>query len=99
MTKQRHSRREFIGLTGAGVAGAIGAQSLIGGSATAAAGAADTPDPDLVVLNAKVYTVEPQTPRAEAFAVKNGRFVAVGATADIRGLAGQSTQAIDARQM
>ena len=99
MTKQRHSRRDFIGVTGAGIAGAIGAQGLVGRSAAAAAGAVDTQDPDLVVFNAKVYTVDPQTPRAEAFAVKSGRFVAVGATADIRGLLGKSTQAIDARQM
>ena len=99
MTKQRHSRREFIGLTGAGVAGAVGARALISASAAPVAAAADTQDPDLVVFNAKVYTVDPQTPRAEAFAVKGGRFVAVGSTADIRGLIGKSTQAIDARQM
>jgi len=99
MTKQRHSRREFIGLTGAGVAGAVGARGLISASAAPVAAAADTQDPDLVVFNAKVYTVDPQTPRAEAFAVKGGRFVAVGSTADIRGLVGKSTQAIDARQM
>ena len=99
MTNQRHSRREFIGLTGAGVAGAVGARGLISASAAPVAAAADTQDPDLVVFNAKVYTVDPQTPRAEAFAVKGGRFVAVGSTADIRGLVGKSTQAIDARQM
>src|SRR5215470_1443977 len=99
MTKQRHSRREFIGLTGAGVAGAVGARGLISPSAAPVAAAADTQDPDLVVFNAKVYTVDPQTPRAEAFAVKGGRFAAVGSTADIRGLIGKSTQAIDARQM
>ena len=31
-------------------------------------------------------------PRAEAFAVKGGRFVAVGSTAEIKALAGKSTQ-------
>jgi predicted amidohydrolase YtcJ len=99
MTKQRHSRREFIGLTGAGVAGAVGARGLISASAAPVAAAADAQDPDLVVFNAKVYTVDSQTPRAEAFAVKGGRFAAVGSTADVRGLIGKSTQAIDARQM
>ncbi len=43
--------------------------------------AAVTPqNPDLVVFNAKVYTVDPTTPRAEAFAIKAGRFVAVGSS-------------------
>ena len=35
-------------------------------------------DPDLVVLNANVITVNDSHPRAEAFAVKNNRFIAVG---------------------
>jgi hypothetical protein len=56
-------------------------------------------DADLVVFNAKVYTVDPQSPRAEAFAVKNGRFIAVGNSADIKALAGKSTQTLDAQQM
>jgi CubicO group peptidase (beta-lactamase class C family) len=34
-------------------------------------------EPDAVVFNAKVCTVEPGAPRAEAFAVKGGRFLAV----------------------
>ena len=59
----------------------------------------ETSDPDLVVFNAKVYTVDSRTPKAEAFAVKAGRFTAAGSTADIKALAGKSTQSIDARQM
>jgi predicted amidohydrolase YtcJ len=38
----------------------------------------------------------PSAPRAEAFAVKNGRFVAVGASADVRNLASARTPVIDA---
>ncbi len=38
---------------------------------------------DLIVFNAKVYTVDAQFSTAEAFAVKAGRVVAVGKTADI----------------
>ena len=37
--------------------------------------------------------------RAEAFAVKAGRFLAVGSTADIKGLVGEGTQTLDAKQM
>src|SRR5207245_4870237 len=38
-------------------------------------------------------------PRAEGFAVKSGRFVAVGSTSDIRNLAAARTQVIDAQRM
>ena len=55
--------------------------------------------PDLIVVNAKVYTMDPRSPRAEAFAVSGGRFVAVGSTSDIRNLAGKNTQTFDAKGM
>ena len=54
---------------------------------------------DLVVLNANVLTMDPASPRAEALAVKNGRFLAVGATADIRALASARTRLIDAARL
>ncbi len=94
---KRHGRREFIGLTGAGIAGAAGAPWF--GAASASAQTVDAHDVDLVVVNAKVLTMDERTPRAEAFAVKNGRFVAVGSTADIKGLAGGGTKTFDAKQM
>jgi predicted amidohydrolase YtcJ len=56
-------------------------------------------DPDLVVFNAKVYTMDSGTPRAEAFAVSGGRFVAIGSTAGVRSLAGKRTQTLDAKGM
>ena len=96
MARQRHGRREFFGLSGAAVAGAVTAPWI--GAQPVAAAAVDA-DADLVVVNAKVYTVDARLPRAEAFAVKAGRFVAVGTTADIKGLIGKNTQQFDARQM
>ena len=96
--KDRRNRREFMSLTGAGIAGVVGGP-WPGASAEAAAAAADAQDADLVVVNAKVYTVDPIAPRAEAFAVKAGRFVAVGSTADIKGLVGKNTRTFDARKM
>jgi predicted amidohydrolase YtcJ len=96
MASNRYSRRELMGLSGAGLAGLAGAQ-WPGGAAAAAFN--DTQDPDLVVLNAKVYTVDPLVPRAQAFAVKAGRFVAVGSSEDVKGLIGRRTQAFDAQQM
>ena len=87
------SRREFLGLTGAGIASALGGPWL------GTAEAADDQTPDLIVYNAKVYTVDSGRPRAEAFAVKSGRFLALGSSADMRALAGKSTQTYDAKQM
>ena len=64
-----------------------------------AAAAPDPRDPDLVIVNAKVYTMDARTPRAEAFAVKGDRVVAVGSTADVRNLAGRNTTVFDAKGM
>jgi hypothetical protein len=88
------SRREFLNL---------GATASLAGFASLRIRAQVpdlTPrDVDLIVVNAKVYTVDMRTPRAEAFAIKNGRFVAVGTNADIKGLAGKQTQTYDAKGM
>jgi predicted amidohydrolase YtcJ len=93
MTNHRRSRRGFLSLTGAGIAG------VIGGTWPRAVAAAEAQDADLVVFNAKVYTVDSRAPKAEAFAVKAGRFAAVGSNADIKALIGRGTQTFDARQM
>jgi predicted amidohydrolase YtcJ len=99
MTKsERRSRRQFMGLAGSGLAGAAMAPWL-GGAAAQGQAALDPREPDLIVINAKVYTVDARQPRAEALAIKHGRFVAVGANADLRGLAGRNTQVFDAQGM
>src|SRR6187402_4000870 len=103
MTNSRHGRRQFINAATASLAALAGAPELVdrvhaSQSAPPASGAGGT-DPDLIVINAKVYTMDPRAPRAEAFAVSDGRFVAVGATSDIRNLAGKNTQTFDAKGM
>ncbi|WP_420574546.1 amidohydrolase [Kordia sp.] len=40
---------------------------------------------DMILTNAKVYTVDAQFSNAEAFAIKDGKFVAVGTTEEIQG--------------
>ncbi len=95
MAKHRYNRREFMGLSGAGLAGFVGAQWPRG----AAAAISSVRDPDLVVFNAKVYTVDPLVPAAQAFAVKAGRFVAVGDSEDVKALIGKQTKSLDAKQM
>ena len=100
MNKHLHSRREFLGLTGAGVA-SLAAGNFLDTTASGEAQTAEA-DPrhaDLVVFNAKVYTVDSRMPKAEAFGVSGGRFVYVGSTAEAKVLIGGRTQAFDAKQM
>lgn len=90
----KYTRKEFLGL-GALAAGAAGCGNLPG-LAGPSGGEDDSRQPDLAVVNARVYTVDERMPRAEAFAVKNGRFLFVGTTADVKRLAGPATRIIDA---
>jgi hypothetical protein len=53
--------------------------------------------PDLVVYARRVITMDPALPAAEAFAIKDGRFVAIGRRDEIRALAGRGSQVIDTR--
>jgi predicted amidohydrolase YtcJ len=50
----------------------------------------------LVVVNAKVLTVDPNNTQAEAVAIRGNTFAAVGTTAAIRKMAGPETRVIDA---
>lgn len=93
----KFSRRKFISSSSALAVAGIGLPST---AALAAAAPADTQSaPDYVVLNARVLTIDNNMPRAEAFAVKGDRFVAVGTTSDIRNLASSRTEIIDAEGM
>jgi hypothetical protein len=53
-------------------------------------------DPDLIIVNAKVWTGVPNGPEAEALAIRGEKLAAVGANGVIRGLAGARTEIIDA---
>jgi predicted amidohydrolase YtcJ len=67
--------------------GAI-ACSLVTGSAFAQA-------PDVVLVNGKMVTLDPQSSVVEALAVDNGKVAAVGTSSDIRAMAGEETEIID----
>jgi predicted amidohydrolase YtcJ len=54
---------------------------------------------DAIYINGTVLTVDPSKPYAEAFAVTNGRFSAIGTTAEIRRLATPSTKIVDLKGM
>src|SRR5229473_7891480 len=85
----RKTRRDLLALTGASlVSPALLAQPQENPSTAA---------PELVVFNARVITVDPRRPRAEAFVIKDGRFLAVGSSADIRNILRKGTPTWDAK--
>jgi predicted amidohydrolase YtcJ len=51
--------------------------------------------PDLIVTAATVHTVDSGTPRAQGFAVRDGRFVYVGSREGARALRGPRTKVLD----
>jgi predicted amidohydrolase YtcJ len=88
----KYTRGEFLGLAG------MTAGALVGGERAGATQSSGRPDEaELAVVNATVFTVDDAQPRAEAFAVRNGRFIAVGTTADVRNPVTARTMVIDAR--
>jgi hypothetical protein len=94
----RVNRRRFLTLAGGGVGALVWAHGPHM-AAWAQGPVARANDPDLIVVNAKIHTVDERSPRAEAFAIKGGRFQAVGSSADIRNLARRDTSVFDAQQM
>jgi predicted amidohydrolase YtcJ len=54
-----------------------------------------TPSADLVLINGRIYTGESGQPWVQALAIREGRFLALGETADMSLYAGDATQIID----
>src|SRR4051812_21083583 len=93
MNRRTSSRRQFIGST----ALAIVAATVLPRRLSAEISAAGVGD--LIVRNANVFTVDGRLPRAEAFAIRGGRFIAVGTNAEIGSLASKGAQVFDAQGM
>ncbi|TEA77197.1 amidohydrolase [Allopusillimonas ginsengisoli] len=51
--------------------------------------------PDVIFFNGQITTLDPSNPQATAVAIKDGKFVAVGADQEILALAGSDTRTID----
>jgi predicted amidohydrolase YtcJ len=64
---------------------------LLGATALSAASA----EPDLILLNGVIHTMDPANPQAEAVAIANGRFLAVGTKSEISAYATSRTKRID----
>jgi hypothetical protein len=92
------TRAEFLGLSGVLAGAALGC-GRSGESSAREPSTRFANEPDLVVVNARVYTIDDAQPRAEAFAIKDGKFIAIGSGSDIKNLANRRTQVIDAEQM
>ncbi len=82
------SRKRFLGLGAAATAAGFTSGCAPGGATGITA--------DAIVVNGNVLTQDDANPTAEAFALREGRFVAVGTNADVRNLAGPDTEIIDA---
>lgn len=76
-------------LAAAGAAAAIASNSRLGHAQT---------DPSMTTLirNARITTLDPARPEAEALAVEDGRILAVGTEEDVRAAAGRIERVIDA---
>jgi len=58
--------------------------------------AGQVPAADTVLLNARIYTVNPKQPWAEALAIRDGKILAVGTAAEVAPYRGSSTKKLDA---
>ena len=93
MTK--YTRSEFLRIAGAGAA----ATGLGFGRQAGRAGSVDASRPDVALVNGHVLTMDQALPRAEAFAIKSGRFVAIGSNDDIRNIISSDTEVIDSNAL
>ena len=68
---------------------------ILGASAISAA----STEPELILLSGVIHTMDPANPQAEAAAIANGRFLAVGTNAEISGYATARTKRMDLGQL
>ena len=54
-----------------------------------------SPIADLILLNGHIYTVDPTKPWASAAAIRNGRYIAIGDTAEVEATKGPLTEVVD----
>ena len=91
---QSPSRRSFIEVSAKTVAIAV-TVTHFGGLTSLASAAQKSERADVIYLNGNVYTVNVAQKQAEAFAVKNGKFLAVGTSKEIITFKGANTKIVD----
>jgi predicted amidohydrolase YtcJ len=83
---------------GMALCGALSATPAAVAAAGQAPAAADSrPAADLIIHHARIWTVNPQQPEADALAVLSGRFVAVGSEPEVMHWQGPHTRIVDAQ--
>lgn len=75
-------------------------QALVGAATSALLTASESfamTQPDLVIVNAKVTTLDKANPEAQAVAIRSGKFLSVGSEQAVRAAAGPDATVIDAK--
>jgi len=85
------SRRKFVA-TSVAIAGLYATTRVLG----ATAAFAQNEKADLLIENAKIVTLDPKMPRAEAIAITGDKIVGVGKRRELESLRGPDTKVIDA---
>ncbi len=85
------TRRKFV--SGSAALGSVYAGSRILAPVDAVAQAAKA---DIIIENAKIITLDPKTPRAQAIAIAGDKIVGLGARRDLESMRTPSTRIIDA---
>ena len=92
------NRRDFLTTAALGAAGLALTPLAACAASFARSGQPGAGAADLIIANGKVTTLDPAAPNATAFAVRDGKFIAVGSDAEVRALAGPGTTVLDARK-
>lgn len=100
---QRHrpTSRFLVGLVAVAViAAAVGGTLQVAGQASAASGCSGTPTTqpsslDLILHNGAIVTMDAETPRAQAIALRDGKILAVGRDKDVLALRAPATRVVD----
>ena len=79
------------------IAAACAVMCVLTGTALAATPDDTRPSADLIIHDARIWTVNPAQPEAAAVAVLHGRIVAVGAEATVMQWRGANTRVVDAK--
>lgn len=98
---RKFNRKEFLGLGALLAAGASAGRLPVKARAQEPEDrqgrGSSAIDADVVVTGARVFTADAALPSATAFAVRDGRFLAVGTDGDVRNLVSARTRVIDGR--
>jgi predicted amidohydrolase YtcJ len=73
----------------------VSLMGLVSLASVSASGTQRQAPADLIVLGGAIHTADARRPRVDAFAVSDGRFVAVGSRADVLAMKGAATRVVD----